>query len=74
LIDAILTIYRVVQCGATENKGTTLGTTNQAFWYILLHLIEIEKWLKYLFYKGFIAKERKRVRDYDNSTYPKVAV
>jgi hypothetical protein len=63
-----------VQCGATEYKGTTLGTTNQAFCYILLHLIEIEKWLKYLFNKGFEAKQRKRGWEYDNSTYPKVAV
>jgi CRISPR/Cas system-associated protein Cas10 (large subunit of type III CRISPR-Cas system) len=69
-----LTVYRVVQCGATEYKGTTLGTTNQAFWYILLHLIEIEKWLKCLFYKGFEAKRRKRGMVIDNSTYPKVAV
>jgi CRISPR/Cas system-associated protein Cas10 (large subunit of type III CRISPR-Cas system) len=69
-----LTNYRVVQCGATEYKGTTLGTTNQAFWYILLHLIEIEKWLKCLFYKGFEAKRRKRGMIIDNSTYPKVAV
>ena len=60
-----------MQCGATEYKGTTLGTTNQAFWYILLHLIEIEKWLKCLFYKGFEAKRRKRGWEYDKSTYPK---
>jgi len=63
-----------VQCGATEYKGTTLGTTNQAFCYILLHLIEIEKWLKCLFYKGFEAKRRKRGMIIDNSTYPKVAI
>ena len=69
-----LTIYRVVQCGATEYKGTTLGITNQAFWYILLHLNEIRKWLKRLFYKGFEAKRRKRGMIIDNSTYPKVAV
>ena len=69
-----LTIYRVVQCGATEYKGTTLGTTNQAFWYILLHLIEIDKWIKCLFYKGFGAKQRKWGMIIDNSTYPKVAV
>jgi hypothetical protein len=66
-----LTIYRVVQCGATEYKGTTLGTTIQAFWYILLHLFEIEKWLKCLFYKGFEAKQRKWGMIIDNSTYPK---
>jgi len=69
-----LTIYRVVQCGATGYKGTTLGTTNQAFWYILLHLNEIRKWLKCLFYKGFEAKRRKRGMIIDNSIYPKVAV
>jgi CRISPR/Cas system-associated protein Cas10 (large subunit of type III CRISPR-Cas system) len=69
-----LTIYRVVQCGATEYKGTTLGTTNQAFCYILLHLIEIEKWLKCLFYKGYEAKRRKWGMIIDNSTYPKGGV
>lgn len=63
-----------MQCGATEYKGTTLGTTNQAFWYILLHLIEIEKWLKCLFYKGFEANRRKRGMIIDNSTYPKGGV
>lgn len=63
-----------MKCGATEYRGTTLGTTNQAFWYILLHLIEIEKWIKCLFYKGFRANERKRVRYYDNITYTKVWV
>ena len=63
-----------MQCGATEYKGTTLGTTNQAFWYILLHLIEIEKWLKCLFYKGFEAKRRKGGMIIDNSTYPKGGV
>ena len=63
-----------MQCGATEYKGTTLGTTNQAFWYILLHLNEIRKWLKCLFYKGFEAKRRKRGWEYDNSTYPKGGV
>jgi hypothetical protein len=30
--------------------------------------------IKTLFYKGLGAKERKRVRGHDNSTYPKVAV
>lgn len=63
-----------MQCSATEYKGTTLGTTNQAFWYILLHLIEIEKWLKCLFYKGFEAKRRKRGMIIDNSTYTQVGV
>ncbi len=62
-----------MQCGATEYKGTTLGITKQAFRYILLHQIKIVKMIKALFYKGLGAKERKRVRGYDNSIYPKVA-
>jgi hypothetical protein len=69
-----LIFYRVVQCGATEYKGTTLGITKQAFRYILLHQIKIVKMIKALFYKGLGAKERKRVRGYDNSTYPKAGV
>jgi hypothetical protein len=63
-----------VQCGATEYKGTTLGITKQAFPYILLHQIKIVKMIKALFYKGLGVKERKRVRGYDNSTYPKGGV
>ena len=66
--------YRVVQWGATEYEGTTLGTTKQTFRYILLHQIKIVKMIKALFYKGLGVKERKRVRGCDNSTYPKVAV
>lgn len=58
-----------MQCGATEYKGTTLGITKQAFRYILLHQIKIVKMIKALFYKGLGAKERKRERGYDNSTY-----
>ena len=63
-----------MQCGATEYKGTTLGITKQAFRYILLHQIKIVKMIKALFYKGLGAKKRKRVRGYDNSTYPKGGV
>ena len=66
--------YRVVQCGATEYEGTTLGTTKQTFGYIFMHQIKNDKMIKALFYKGLGAKERKGVRGYDNSTYPKVAV
>ena len=69
-----LIFYRVVQCGATEYKGTTLGITKQAFRYILLHQIKIVKMIKALFYKGLGAKERKRVKGHDNSTYPKGGV
>ena len=66
--------YRVVQCGATEYEGTTLGTTKQTFRYIFMHQIKNDKMIKALFYKGLGVKERKRVRGCDNSTYPKVAV
>ena len=65
--------YRVVQCGATEYEGTTLGTTKQTFRYIFMHQIKNNKMIKALFYKGLGVKERKRVRGCDNSTYPKVA-
>ncbi len=64
-------IYRVVQCGATEYEGTTLGTTKQTFRYIFMHQIKNDKMIKALFYKGLGVKERKRVRGCDNSTYPK---
>ena len=66
--------YRVVQCGATEYKGTTLGTTKQTFRYIFMHQIKNDKMIKALFYKGLGVKERKRVRGCDNSTYPKGGV
>ena len=66
--------YRVVQCGATEYEGTTLGTTKQTFGYIFMHQIKNDKMIKALFYKGLGVKERKRVRGCDNSTLPKVAV
>ena len=48
-----------MQCGATEYKGTTLGTTNQAFWYILLHLIEIESGLNAYFTRVLKQSEEK---------------
>ena len=60
--------YRVVQCGATEYEGTTLGTTKQTFRYIFMHQIKKEKMIKALFYKGLGVKESKRVRGFDNST------
>ncbi|HRB66290.1 MAG TPA: hypothetical protein PLO32_00760 [Chitinophagales bacterium] len=66
--------YRVVQCGATEYEGTTLGTTKQTFGYIFMHQIKNDKMIKALFYKGLGVKERKRVRGCDNSTYPKGGV
>ena len=69
-----LMFYRVVQCGATEYEGTTLGTTKQTFRYIFMHQIKNNKMIKALFYKGLGVKERKRVRDCDNSTYPNGAV
>ncbi|MFZ1337145.1 MAG: hypothetical protein WAR99_17075 [Saprospiraceae bacterium] len=69
-----LMFYRVVQCGATEYEGTTLGTTKQTFGYIFMHQIKNDKMIKALFYKGLGVKERKRVRGCDNSTYPKVGV
>jgi hypothetical protein len=59
-----------VQCGATEYKGTTLGITKQAFRYFFMHQIKIVKMIKALFYKGLGVKESKRVRGYDNITYP----
>ena len=66
--------YRVVQCGATEYEGTTLGTTKQTFRYFFMHQIKIVKMIKPLFYKGLGVKESKRVRGCDNSTYPKGGV
>ena len=66
--------YRVVQCGAAEYEGTTLGTTKQTFRYIFMHQIKNNKMIKALLYKGLGAKERKRERGYDNSTYPKGGV
>ena len=66
--------YRVVQCGATEYEGTTLGTTKQTFGYIFMHQIKNDKMIKALLYKSLGVKERKRVRGCDNSTYPKGGV
>jgi len=66
--------YRVVQCGATEYEGTTLGTTKQTFGYIFMHQIKNDKMIKALFYKGLGVKERKRVRGCDNNTLPKAGL